>query len=139
MGLEVIAAVLLGALLHALWNTLAKHNAGGAGDVVVVGLLAGIPAALCLPWTGLPARDSWLQLIASALIHVAYFKVLVGAYRGGALSVAYPLMSTSPTIISAMVSTPNTPTKASRSARRLQRVSRVSSMGCAIFEKFKTS
>ena len=35
MTLEVIAAVLLGALLHALWNTLTKRNAARAGDAVV--------------------------------------------------------------------------------------------------------
>jgi drug/metabolite transporter (DMT)-like permease len=92
MSLEVIAAVLFGALLHALWNTLAKRNAGRAGDAVVVGIMAGIPAALTLPWADLPLRAAWPQLIASAIIHVGYFKVLAGAYRGGDLSVAYPLM-----------------------------------------------
>ncbi len=99
MSLEVIAAVLLGALLHALWNTLAKRNAGRAGDAVVVGIMAGIPAALTLPWTDLPLRAAWPQILASAIIHVGYFKVLAGAYRGGDLSVAYPLMRGLPPLV----------------------------------------
>lgn len=99
MTLEVISAVLLGALLHALWNTLAKRNAARAGDAVVVGMMAGLPAALTLPWTALPQAAAWPQIIASALIHVAYFKVLAGAYRGGDLSVAYPLMRGLPPLV----------------------------------------
>ncbi|MFM9967018.1 MAG: EamA family transporter [Burkholderiales bacterium] len=99
MTLDVIAAVLLGALLHALWNTLAKRNAGRAGDAVVVGILAGIPAALTLPFTPLPLANAWPQIFASAIIHVGYFKVLAGAYRGGDLSVAYPLMRGLPPLV----------------------------------------
>jgi len=102
MSLEVIAAVLFGALLHALWNTLAKRNAGRAGDAVVVGIMAGIPAALTLPWTDMPLRAAWPQILASAIIHVGYFKVLAGAYRGGDLSVAYPLMRGLPPLVVAV-------------------------------------
>ncbi len=99
MSLGVIAAVLFGALLHALWNTLAKRNAGRAGDAVVVGIMAGIPAALTLPWSDMPLRAAWLQILVSAIIHVGYFKVLAGAYRGGDLSVAYPLMRGLPPLV----------------------------------------
>ena len=102
MSLVVIAAVLCGALLHALWNTLAKRNAGRAGDAVVVGIMAGLPAALSLPFIELPHSAAWPQIIASALIHVAYFKVLAGAYRGGDLSVAYPLMRGLPPLVVAV-------------------------------------
>jgi len=101
---EIIAAVLVGALLHALWNTLAKRNAGRAGDAAVVGLMAGIPAALTLPWTSVPLPAAWPQVVASAIIHVAYFKVLAGAYRGGDLSVAYPLMRGLPPLVVAVSS-----------------------------------
>lgn len=99
MSMEVIAAVLFGALLHALWNTLAKRNAGRAGDAVVVGIMAGVPAALTLPLIVLPLNAAWPQIIASAIIHVGYFKVLAGAYRGGDLSVAYPLMRGVPPLV----------------------------------------
>jgi len=102
MSLEVIAAVLFGALLHALWNTLAKRNASRAGDAVVVGIVAGIPAALTLPLTALPLTAAWPQVVASAIIHVGYFKVLAGAYRGGDLSVAYPLMRGLPPLVVAV-------------------------------------
>jgi drug/metabolite transporter (DMT)-like permease len=68
----------------------------------VVGIMAGVPAALTLPFTDWPLPGAWPQIIASALIHVAYFKVLAGAYRGGALSVAYPLMRGLPPLVVAL-------------------------------------
>lgn len=99
MSIEIIAMVLLGAMLHASWNLLAKINAGRAGDAVVVGIAAGIPAAIAIPWTGLPNPAAWPQVVASAVIHIAYFRVLAGAYRGGDLSVAYPLMRGVPPLL----------------------------------------
>lgn len=99
-----MVAVLFAALLHASWNTLAKHNAGRSGDAVVVGLMAGIAAALTLPMSALPLYAAWPELIVSAFIHVAYFKVLAGAYRGGDLSVAYPLMRGLPPLAVAIAS-----------------------------------
>jgi len=102
MSLEVIAVVLLAALMHAGWNTLAKRNFGG-GDAVVVGVLAAWPALLALPFVGVPARAAWPMLAASALIHIAYFRVLARAYERGELSVAYPLMRGVPPLVVAAV------------------------------------
>jgi len=92
MPTEIIAAVLVAALMHAAWNTIAKLNAARAGDAVIVGIMAGWPAALALPWAGIPERASWAQLGASVVIHFFYFRALARAYVGGELSVAYPLM-----------------------------------------------
>jgi drug/metabolite transporter (DMT)-like permease len=95
-------AVLAAALLHASWNALAKAASGKAGDVVAVGITAGAIAALALPFLPLPAIASWPQLGASAVIHLAYFKLLEMAYRTGELSVAYPLMRGTPPLVTAL-------------------------------------
>ena len=39
-----------------------------------------------------PAPASWPWLAASALVHIAYFWLLAGAYRWGDLSFSYPIM-----------------------------------------------
>jgi drug/metabolite transporter (DMT)-like permease len=102
MSLTVMLAVLAAALLHAGWNALAKTASGKAGDVIAVGIVAGVLAALALPFLPLPAPASWPQLAASAVIHLAYFKLVQMAYRGGDLSVAYPLMRGTPPLVTAV-------------------------------------
>jgi drug/metabolite transporter (DMT)-like permease len=102
MSLTVLAAVLAAALLHASWNALGKAASGKAGDVVAVGVGAGVLAAAALPFLPLPARASWPQLAASAVIHLAYFKLLALAYRTGDLSVTYPLMRGAPPLVTAL-------------------------------------
>ena len=102
MSLTVMLAVLAAAALHASWNAIGKAASGKAGDVIAVGVTAGSLAALALPFLPLPDRASWPQLAASAVIHLAYFKLLEMAYRTGDLSVAYPLMRGTPPLVTAL-------------------------------------
>ena len=102
MSLTVMLAVLVAAALHASWNVIGKAASGKAGDVIAVGVTAGALAALALPFLPLPDRASWPQLAASAVIHLAYFKLLERAYRTGDLSVAYPLMRGTPPLVTAL-------------------------------------
>jgi drug/metabolite transporter (DMT)-like permease len=102
MSLTVLLAVLAAALLHASWNAIAKSASGKAGDVVAVGIAAGGIAAFALPFLPLPAIASWPQLAASAVVHLAYFKLLELAYRTGDLSIAYPLMRGTPPLVTAL-------------------------------------
>ena len=84
--------VLVGALLHAGWNTLIK--AGGDKELDVA-LVHSLGALVCLPllaWTGLPPREAWPFLAASLCIHVAYYVTLTGAYQHGELGATYPIM-----------------------------------------------
>lgn len=92
MSLDVLLAVLLGALLHAAWNTLIRGAANRTLDTVLVVAGAGAIMILLLPFLPLPAAASWPYAIASGLIHVAYFLLVAGAYRHGELSYVYPLM-----------------------------------------------
>jgi drug/metabolite transporter (DMT)-like permease len=102
LSLEVMAIVLFGAALHAAWNAIVRASAQKFQNTVSIVLGAGFCVALFLPLLPLPAFASWPYLVASALIHVAYFTLLASAYRGAELSFAYPLMRGSAPALSAL-------------------------------------
>lgn len=88
----VLAAVLVGALLHASWNALIK---GGSDKSLDTALIHGLGIVVALPvllWTGLPAREAWPFLAASIVVHLGYYVALVGAYKHGDLGLTYPVM-----------------------------------------------
>ena len=96
MPLNALLLVLTAALLHALWNVVAKKAGGNhhfALITVVMTCVLWAPAAL---WFGLleAARWGWLEwavLALSALVHVLYFTVLLTGYRKSDLTVVYPV------------------------------------------------
>ena len=51
--------------------------------------LIGIPFLLVVP---LPAPASWPYILGSIITHLAYYFLMVNAYRTGELSLVYPLM-----------------------------------------------
>ncbi len=103
LSLDVLAAVLAAAALHATWNALLK---GGRDPqlaslaVAVGGLVTALPIIALMP---LPETASWPYIAASAVIHVAYFVVIGHAYRTADLSVAYPLMRGTAPVLTALV------------------------------------
>jgi len=85
-------AVLLAALLHAAWNAMIK----GGGDVlhdtagIVVGaMVVTLPFIFVVP---LPSPQAWPYIVASMTVHLAYYALIIAAYRAGDLSLVYPLM-----------------------------------------------
>jgi drug/metabolite transporter (DMT)-like permease len=92
ISLPVTLAVLGAALLHASWNALLK--AGGDKQLDAVGLAVGSGAAalLAVPFLPAPSPASHPWIVASALVHIAYFWALAGAYRWGDMSFSYPIM-----------------------------------------------
>jgi drug/metabolite transporter (DMT)-like permease len=92
LSLTITFAVLLAALLHASWNAMIK----GGGDVLLdtaaivagAGLVA-LPFLLVVP---VPDAASWPYIGASVAIHIAYYYLMINAYRSGDLSLVYPLM-----------------------------------------------
>lgn len=92
MALDVMLAVLLGALLHAIWNAMIRGSDNRKLDTVLVVAGAGALMAAMLPFAPLPAPASWPYVIASGAIHVAYFLLLAMSYRHGELSFVYPIM-----------------------------------------------
>jgi drug/metabolite transporter (DMT)-like permease len=92
LSFEVMLAVLLGAALHASWNALVKSGSDPFLDTVSVATCVAAVTAIVLVFLPLPREESWRCLVASVVIHLAYYGFLVLAYRGGDLSLVYPIM-----------------------------------------------
>jgi drug/metabolite transporter (DMT)-like permease len=87
----VLAAVLFGAVLHAVWNALIKAQADKFNASALVAIGAGVVALPVIAAVPLPAPEAWPFVAASAVIHVGYFALVALAYRAADLGVAYPL------------------------------------------------
>jgi drug/metabolite transporter (DMT)-like permease len=99
----VLAAVLGAAALHALWNSLVKSAGDKFLSSAVVAIWCGLiafMAALVLPR---PAAATFPFIVASAIIHIAYFMLVGRLYRSADLSVAYPIMRGLAPLITAVI------------------------------------
>lgn len=91
MSSFIVAAVLFGALLHAVWNALIKAQGDRFGAAMRVAIGTGLIGCIAIFFFAPPPPAAWPYIVASSVIHVGYF-VLVGyAYRHADLGVAYPL------------------------------------------------
>jgi drug/metabolite transporter (DMT)-like permease len=90
--LEVTLAVLGAALAHATWNAMLKSSRDVLLDMTLVVFAAGLVTAPFMLVVELPAPAAWPYIIASMLLHIAYYVALVCAYRAGDLSHGYPIM-----------------------------------------------
>lgn len=96
MSQFAIGLVLLSAVLHALWNFIAKRAIGGTS---FVWLFSVIEAALYLPvlfyFLFIAQVDIGLPVVifmaGSGLLHLLYFVLLSKGYQVGDLSLVYPL------------------------------------------------
>src|SRR5262249_15820515 len=96
MTVTAFALVLAAAVVHALWNLIAKRAGGGP---FFVGMSTSLPALLYAPlvlagaslghWRIGPAVV--IFIVGSALIHLGYILALQHGYRLGDLSLVYPL------------------------------------------------
>src|ERR1051326_4353048 len=99
MSPTVLALVLGSAVVHATWNLLTQQLGPGVRSASLLWLLTGISSLAYAPFAwAILARSGWrpdagaLALIAgSGVIHVGYFVLLLRGYRGGDLSLVYPL------------------------------------------------
>ncbi|WP_077033324.1 EamA family transporter [Pelomonas sp. KK5] len=107
MPLHALALVLLAALLHAAWNLGAK-KAGGDHHFVLAGALAAallwLPLVAPAAWEMLPRWSAlaWTMALASALLHLVYFRTLLLGYRVSDLNIVYPVARGSGPAISAL-------------------------------------
>lgn len=92
MTLTVSFAVLLAALLHASWNAMIKGSRDVLLDTAGIVLGAGIVALPFLFFIAPPPAAAWPYIGTSLTIHLAYYYLMVNAYRVGDLTLVYPLM-----------------------------------------------
>jgi drug/metabolite transporter (DMT)-like permease len=99
MTLGVLALVLLSAVLHATWNLWTKQLGSDYRGPTLMWLLTGLSAALYAPvglgslalGTWRPGWDVLPWIALSAVLHVAYFLLLLRGYRQADLSLVYPV------------------------------------------------
>lgn len=96
MSAFALSLVLAAALLHAIWNLAVKQSGGDARFGLISATLVTVlwaPVGLYFMWleVGTWGWAQWAAVLASALIHVAYFITLLRGYRLADLSVVYPL------------------------------------------------
>ncbi|MFI0926377.1 EamA family transporter [Streptomyces sp. NPDC021012] len=96
----VTLAVLLAAVTHASWNAMAKSVRDQLLSFTLIsggGALIGAAVACFAP---LPAAGAWPYLIASALLHVAYYALLMRSFTLGDFGQMYPIArGTAPLIV----------------------------------------
>lgn len=86
-----VVLLLLSAILHTTWNLLLKQTDEkfiSTWWAVLVGSVIFLPALL---FTGFPARQTWILLLASVCIEVIYYGLLSRAYSDSDFSLIYPL------------------------------------------------
>lgn len=104
-----LTLILAAAFIHASWNYLLKRSGGGNAFVWLFAVLSAVlyaPLAVAVVWWTQPALG-WMSLalmLASAILHTAYFMLLDRGYRsGGDLSLVYPLARGSGPLITVVV------------------------------------
>ena len=93
-------AVLGAAVLHAGWNAIAHGVPDRAAGFALLGISSGACGAVAVAVTGLPPVHAWPYIVASVLLHLAYYGGLLASYQLGQFSQVYPLArGTSPWVV----------------------------------------
>ena len=96
MSATALALVIAAALLHSVWNIVAKKAGGDDRFALITALMLitlWAPVGVWACWGVLPGWGwlEWSVLLASALVHLVYFTTLLRGYRLSDLTVVYPL------------------------------------------------
>ena len=108
MPASALALVILAGLIHASWNIAAKK---AGGDSRFAAFTSGVmtvfwaPLGLWLGWRQVPRWGvaEWGFIVASAVLHLVYYLVLLRGYRKADLTVVYPLARGSGPLLSSLV------------------------------------
>lgn len=92
MSIAAISGLLFASGLHSLWNLRAKQSSDQQAFLILAVIVS---SAILLPfaiarWAAVPPA-AWLIILISGLCEAAYFLLLSGAYKGGDLSLVYPV------------------------------------------------
>lgn len=93
---QALALIVAAALMHALWNIAAKRAGGDHRFALIAAALVTLLWFPVAAWAGLDElgrwnAQAWLTVLASAVVHLLYFNVLLTGYRLADLTVVYPV------------------------------------------------
>ena len=108
MPITALLLVLLGALIHAGWNVVAKKARGDARFTFFSGAIMFVvwsPLCIWLGWRVVPTwgMREWLLMAVCGLVHWLYFVCLLTGYRKSDLTVVYPMARGSGPLLSSGV------------------------------------
>ena len=108
MPVSALAMVIVAALLHALWNIVAKKTGGNRHFVLLGALVLAVfwaPVGLWLGWSEVPRWDGlqWTFVGLSGLTHLVYFTTLLTGYRVSDLTVVYPVARGTGPLVSSLL------------------------------------
>ncbi len=108
MTFNAFALILLAGLIHACWNIAAKKAGGDSRFAFFTSVLMMLVWAPLGGWLGHDAVPEWGArewgfVVASGLLHVAYYVILLRGYRQADLTVVYPLARGSGPLMSSLV------------------------------------
>ena len=108
MSLQAFALIIIAGLIHAGWNIVAKKAGGDSRFAFFTSIIMMVIWAPLGWWVGrdvVPTwgRNEWLVVLASGLLHVAYYVTLLRGYRSADLTVVYPLARGSGPLLSSLV------------------------------------
>ncbi len=96
----VTAAVLLAAVTHASWNAIAHQITDKLVGFTLIAGGGSLIGLAMMPFVPVPAAGAWPYLIASAVIHLAYYVLLMKSFRLGDFGQAYPIArGTAPLVV----------------------------------------
>ncbi len=107
MSSIAIVLLIVSAVTHAGWNLLSKQRKPSASFFLVsnvVGIVALFPFLIIykINLSDFPS-EVWALLVITGFFMAVYFSSLAGAYRSGDMSIAYPLVRSSPIIVVTVV------------------------------------
>ncbi|VTU14723.1 multidrug efflux system protein MdtJ [Variovorax sp. SRS16] len=108
MPLSAFALILLAGVIHASWNIAAKKANGDARFAFQTGVFMMVvwaPLGIALGWNVVPhwGAGQWSLVVASGVLHVFYYVILLRGYRKADLTVVYPLARGSGPLLSSLV------------------------------------
>jgi drug/metabolite transporter (DMT)-like permease len=86
-----ISLMLCAGLLHASWHSLVQSGQTRITIIAGMGAVAGLCAAVALPFVPSPPPQIWPVLVLSVGLHIAYKLCLTGAYGRGDFGQVFPL------------------------------------------------
>ncbi|MCX4644908.1 MULTISPECIES: DMT family transporter [unclassified Streptomyces] len=99
----VAAAVLLAAVTHASWNAIAHHITDKLVGFTLISGGGALIGLVCAPFVPFPHAAAWPYLILSALLHVAYYALLMRSFKLGDFGQAYPIArGTAPLVVTVL-------------------------------------
>ena len=107
MPLGALALVVLAGFIHASWNIVAKKAGGDARFAAFTSLSMMVFWAPLGLWLGVDQVPNWGKLewtwvAGSALLHTAYYVILLRGYRHADLTVVYPIARGSAPLLSSL-------------------------------------